>query len=295
MFNFKKPERYTDFRKIAYEHFLYQAKNVGIFYFLGVNPQFLMARNVDESAEEGNKIPDIPLKFFFPQLGSYVLLSYSDMEEKKKKVEAALESAKTPEDTQALKELLYSLSMPSLRHLLKRHYPFYEDDLINFKLYLDKKLVIEVENTASDLVLPKEDIFAIAGMEKMTKVQLTLKATGFDRKRHETESLIFETEEYLKFFNLVENQYKLLAYLKEKDPNLFNERKKLWNLTDLPEDVSAFSPITLSFNKVFSFENFFNLFHLSKYSNQFLLDLDKDTRNEVDHRKMLEVLNLNKN
>ena len=295
MFNFKKPERFIDFRKIAYEQFLYQAKNVGVFYFLGVNTRFLMARNIDESSEESNKIPDIPLKFFFPQLGSYILLSYADMEEKRKKVEAAIEVSQTPEDTQALKELLYTLSMPSLRHMLKRNYPFYEDDLINFKLYLDNKLMIEVENTASDLVLPKEDIFAIAGIEKMTKVQLTLKATGFDRKRHEIESLIFETEEYLKFFNLPENQYKLLAYLKETNPDLFSERKKIWNLTDLPEDLSNFSPITLSFNKVFSFENFYNLFHLSKYSNAFLLDLDKDTRNEVDHRKMLDVLTLNKN
>lgn len=170
---------------------------------------------------------------------------------------------------------LYNNSNESLRQILKNYFPLYTDDFVKIEIKKNNKIVFQ------DLCSIKNIKIFSAQLDlwknESVNIKLLLEEKGQTRLDAEEKSLIFKTEEYLSKFDFVNKSIESINKIEEMS---LKKERKLLNLS------------SISFNKVTSYENFIKFLSLSKYSNDFLINLDNSFKFEdQESQRLIDTLN----
>lgn len=173
-----------------------------------------------------------------------------------------------------LKNSLNLFDKLSIRKILEQSFPFYIDDLVEYKISSKDKTLTQGISSFKNISIfsAQQDDWKLKYGK--VKVEVKLLEKGPSRIEHEEKSLIANTEDYLKKIDVNKN----LLELKDKliEP-LRTERVKI--------DFS-----NVIYTKVDSYLRLLDFYSLSKYSNEFLLDLDNFLFDDQEAQKMIDRL-----
>lgn len=171
---------------------------------------------------------------------------------------------------------LKNLDDLSLRSFLKSCYLVYPTDSVSIKIFNQKEeLVVSINNKK----IKEISIFSeeIANLQKYDCVYIRLvlhvNETNEERLFHESKSFIQSSELFLQDLLKKDKLDKLINQLKDKSPDLYNQRLSLFN-----NDFNKIYVLDsfLIFKNVEYYIRFLEFINLSKYSNDFLKELDKN-------------------
>jgi len=178
----------------------------------------------------------------------------------------------------------------SIRDLIYELFPLYGDDPVFFQLKCGSKVISKGEGLFKELKVPAKDLSQIpqSGQIVLLSLDIQLKGRGDNRRRHEENSFIFETDKYLEQKLSNENFFDL--FKKQMSQELIIERAKLFN-TDLskvnPEDFYQtlkdnlkVELSSLKFKSVSDIQTFWSRFNLN-YSNETLLTFPYNLSSEL--------------
>lgn len=159
----------------------------------------------------------------------------------------------------------------NLRFLLKRNFPIYLDDLVEYKIVQKNQELMSGVSSVG-----KINIFS-AQLDEWKKngsviVSMKLREKGKTREAQELRSMILNTDSYLKSLNFIKSCETLISKFDKTD--IIHESRSSIKLDDV------------KFSKINSYERFLEFLELSKYSNDFLLRLDSFKFDEDESEKL---------
>lgn len=177
---------------------------------------------------------------------------------------------------------LLKLNEISLRSFLKSCFIVYPTDTVSVQIYNQKyELVVNIPNKKiKDIKLFSEELNQLQKFNCIyVKLQLHINDSNHERLFHEEKSLINDTNIFLQELLSKDSLTIVLDNLRLKDSNLYNTR-----LTLFENDLNKFYTCEsfLHYSNVELYVRFLQFLSLSKYSNDYLKELDKNFKFDLN-------------